>query len=412
MMFASQKNEGDEEAGAPKKGPNMNGLLIFHFGILALIAVGFYLLLTIPAPIRDEAPTATSSQPAAVASVPIATSTSATTSSSTTQKKDVKVGTTTSTAVKKANDTATKSTPSASTSSQQVARIENPYSTPPLAFPDINDTARSAIVNILCTTSGGSLRPISGTGVVIDPKGIILTNAHVAQYVLLSQSPQVNISCSIRTGNPATARYEPRVIYMPRVWVEEHAKDIKNSRPVGTGEHDYALIYAAAAVGSNSLPTSFPYLSPDTREAIGFIGDQALVASYPAEFVGGQATYNSLYPSTSITTVRQLLTFGSHSVDVISLGGVIQAQSGSSGGAAVNAWGRMIGLITTTSEGATTAERDLRAITLSYIDRDILTQTGSGLTATLAGDPSVQAVNFSKNDGLELVKLLIAAIVN
>lgn len=246
---------------------------------------------------------------------------------------------------------------------------------------------------------------------MIDPKGIILTNAHVAQYVLLSQSPQINISCTIRTGNPATARYVPRVLYMPRVWVEEHAKDIKSTRPLGTGEHDYALVYAAGAVGANTLPKSFPYLSPDTREAIGFIGDQALVASYPAEFLGGFATYNSLYPSTSITTIGQLLTFRAGTVDVISLGGIIQAQSGSSGGAAVNAWGKMIGLITTTTEGTTTAERDLRAITLSYIDRDIEAQTGNDLATTLAGDPAAQSIAFAQDEGLSLVKLLVAAIV-
>ena len=52
-----------------------------------------------------------------------------------------------------------------------------------VSFSKINEVTRDAIVNIFCTTkSGGSFKPITGSGVVIDKRGIILTNAHVAQY--------------------------------------------------------------------------------------------------------------------------------------------------------------------------------------------------------------------------------------
>jgi len=270
--------------------------------------------------------------------------------------------------------------------SSQIERIENPYSFAPLPFSQVNTDTRGALVNILCMPHGGTLRPISGSGIIIDPRGVILTNAHVAQYVLLSESPQIDLSCTIRVGAPASPRWIARVLYMPPVWVSAHAQDINATEALGTGEHDWALLRIARTTDGSPLPDSFPSLSLDTREGIGFEGDSILAASYPAEFVGGLTAQNNLYPVSSVTTIKQLLTFQSSTVDVISLGGVPEAQGGSSGGPVANAWGRLIGIITTTSEGATTDARDLRAITASYIDRDVQAQTGSSLATFLNGD--------------------------
>ena len=296
----------------------------------------------------------------------------------------------------------------------QVTRIENPYPFPPESFNTVNDAARAALVNILCAPrSGGALSPISGSGIIIDPRGVILTNAHVAQYVLLSESPEINISCVIRSGAPAVAHWSAEVLYIPPVWVEAHAGEIRDPRPVGTGEHDYALLLISGELGSPPPPPStpgFPYLPFDTREAIGFQGDQVVVASYPAEFLGGLAAQFNLYPASSITPIGQLLTFATRSVDLISLGGIIEAQSGSSGGAVVNAWGRLVGIIATTSEGDTTAARDLRAITLSYINRDLMAQTQFDLPAILGGDVVAEAQDFNTRVAPNLIGLFIEQI--
>ncbi|MBI5644705.1 trypsin-like peptidase domain-containing protein [Candidatus Kaiserbacteria bacterium] len=300
-----------------------------------------------------------------------------------------------------------------SATSTEVRRVEKPYTTPPLPFTTINDHARAALVNILCVPrTGGSLHPISASGVIIDPRGVVLTNAHVAQYVLLSEAAQVDLRCELRVGSPAKARYAPRVMYLPKAWVEAHAKDILASHPLGTGEHDYALIHIASSLDGTPLPSSFPYLQPDARETIGFVGDDVLVASYPAEFLGGYATYDNLYSATSVTSIKQLLTITGPTVDLISVGGVIGAQSGSSGGGVVNAWDRLIGIITTTSLGATTAERDLRAITLSYISADLLAQSGFDLDLTLRGDPSAQTFDFTKDQAPYLIGVLLKQIIH
>jgi hypothetical protein len=299
---------------------------------------------------------------------------------------------------------------SSASSSSEITRVENPYATPPESFTTINTDTRGALVNIFCAPKGGTMRPISGTGTIIDPRGVILTNAHVAQYVLLSESPRVDLSCYVRTGSPASAKWTPQVLYIPAVWIQQHAADIRAEHPLGTGEHDYALLYISAAVDGSPLPTSFPSLPVDSREAIGFLGDKVLAASYPAEFVGASANFD-LYPASSVTTIAQLLTFNVKSVDVISVGSVIEAQSGSSGGAIVNAWGHLIGVITTTSTGATTADRDLRGITLSYINRDIAAQTSSTLLNYLNDDLAAKTAAFTANQAPALYKLLIEQIV-
>jgi hypothetical protein len=322
-----------------------------------------------------------------------------------------KVATTTSVAVKKASVQATK-TPSASSSPNEIHRIENPYNTAPLSFDSINAAARSALVNIYCASNAqGTMKPITGSGVIIDPRGIILTNAHVAQYVLLAQSGRSDLVCQVRTGAPASSKWTPTVLYIPPIWIEQHAKDIANSRAIGTGEHDYALLYISAGIGGMDLPSSYSALGYDSREAIGFINDRVLTASYPVEFVGGSIITSSLYPVTSISSIQQLMTFRTGQADVMSLGGIIQAQKGSSGGVVVNEWGKAIGLVTRTSDGYTTGERDLHAITTAYVDRDLKSLTGKDLQETLSPSPSTSAAAFAETHATRLTQLLIDVIL-
>ena len=294
------------------------------------------------------------------------------------------------------------------------ARVHDPYPFPPLSFQAVNDRARAALVNVICTSGNESLRPISGSGVIIDPRGVILTNAHVAQYVMLAQSTEINLSCVIRSGAPARPMWSAEVLYIPTVWVEEHAVDITNSNPTATGEHDYALLHITGPYDArmpDASKGSYPSIPFDVREAISFPGDLMIITAYPAEFVGSAATQFDLHPVSSISPVSELLTFHAKTVDLVSFKGAAEAQSGSSGGPIVNVWGYVTGIITTTSDGLTTAERELRAITTSYIDRDLASQTGKGLAATLSGDLQATADNFKAKHSPALIKLLIDQIL-
>ena len=295
---------------------------------------------------------------------------------------------------------------SATSSTNEVHRTENPYLFPPLSSDSINQNARAALVNVFCQTAGGTISSISGSGVMIDPRGVILTNAHVAQYVLISTEPTAGLNCYIRTGSPAQIHWKVGILYIPAAWVQLHAQDIVKSKPKGTGENDYALLVITGSMDGSALPTTFPYLSPDSREAIGFTSDPVLVAAYPAEFAGA-STQTALYPSTVFTRIGDLLTFDESTVDIMSLGSVAVAQGGSSGGAVVNEWGRLVGIVTTTSEGETTADRELRAITLAYINRDVLQKTGSTLLNYIGADPLAKAQSFTLNEAPLLAKQVL-----
>ena len=54
----------------------------------------------------------------------------------------------------------------------------------------LNEKSRSALVNILCEATA-PLRSTSGSGVIIDSRGVILTNAHIAQLFLFEYSALV-----------------------------------------------------------------------------------------------------------------------------------------------------------------------------------------------------------------------------
>ncbi|MBI4214752.1 hypothetical protein HY546_02045, partial [archaeon] len=86
---------------------------------------------------------------------------------------------------------------------------------------DLNETIRKTIVNVYCTTkTSGAFNPASGSGVLIDPRGIILTNAHVAQYYLLKDYRRKDfITCFIRTGSPARITYRAEPLYISQRWI-------------------------------------------------------------------------------------------------------------------------------------------------------------------------------------------------
>jgi hypothetical protein len=127
------------------------------------------------------------------------------------------------------------------------------------------------------------------------------------------------------------------------------------------------------------------------------INTNVFLAAYPAGFLGGTTIQTNLYASSALSTVQALYTFNDPSqVDLVSLGGTVVAQSGSSGGAVINAaTGSLIGLITTETQGTTTASRDLNAITLAHVNRSLTALGQGGITGILTGDVSQKANNFN-----------------
>lgn len=278
---------------------------------------------------------------------------------------------------------------------------------------DLNSKARASVVNIFCNIGGsGSLNPISGTGIIIHPSGIVLTNAHVGQFFLLRNYPtKNNIDCLLRTGNPAKPTYTAELLYFPLEWMKQNAEKIIQESPIGTGERDYSFLYITGTIDNSALPVSFPYLSPYIGDVFS-LNDEILLAGYPAGFIDGITVQMNLYISSAFGKITEIFTFkDGGGADLISVPGTIISQRGASGGASVRTSdGKLVGLITTATTATETSQRDLRAITLAHIDRSLTEDTGRNLNSLLTNDPQAMARIFNLTVAPTLTKMLLKVL--
>lgn len=285
-----------------------------------------------------------------------------------------------------------------------------PTTTPTSASTDLNTRVRGALVNILCTGSGGPLRPASGSGVVIDPRGVILTNAHVGQFFLLQDYPSPGtIECLIRAGSPARVLYRAKLLYLPAAWISANAHKITQATPTGTGEYDFALLLITERTDpTEKLPANFEYV-PANISAPPSLGEAVLLAGYPAGFLDGATIQTNLFISSAFTSVRELFNFDAGGpVELVSVAGTILSQSGASGGAVVEGKsGSLAGIIVTATLSGTTAERDLRAITLTHVDRIVRQEIAGGLGGLLSGSLPERAATFAITTAPSLRQALI-----
>ena len=192
--------------------------------------------------------------------------------------------------------------------------------------------------------------------------------------------------CFIRTGSPAQSSYKAKIAHISAQWLQENATNITEVNPKGTGENDYGFLFITSMVSeTKTLPKSFPFV-PVGVTSTPQKNEQVLVAGYPAGFLGGFVVFNELHSVSSIVTVREIFTFTAETVDLFSIGSSILAQKGSSGGAIVNKYGNIVGIVVTTTEEAQTSERDLRAITASHISQSLYAEISLDLSSFVKAD--------------------------
>ncbi|KND51501.1 MAG: hypothetical protein AB202_02930 [Parcubacteria bacterium C7867-007] len=273
-----------------------------------------------------------------------------------------------------------------------------------LALPKV----RSATVNIVClpVKSGTNVRGVSGTGVIIDPRGVILTVAHVAQHHLIAAARPDLVSCVVRTGSPAIPAYIAKPIFVSEDWLETHGKQLSSSNPRGTGEDDFALLAITDTATKTPLPSLFPSVS--LAQNTPALKDGVVIGSYGAEFLSSATIRSGIFPTVVFGSVKDRFTFGTQTLDVISLGGGAAAQEGSSGGAAVNQDAQLIGLITSRSSADNLNDRDLRAITNTYLQRAFREETGESISSFLSSDIKTLVSQYAPEAakrGDQLIKL-------
>lgn len=273
----------------------------------------------------------------------------------------------------------------------------------------LTDRVRGALVNVYCTLdTGDTRRATTGSGVVIDPRGVILTNAHVAQFLLLGEDANHSTNCTVRTGNPAVARYEAELLYISPAWIVNNAELVDDAAASGTGERDYALLYVTVAL-EGDVPAAFPSLTIDTDPLSRELAQTEIYAGgYPAEVFMREGPEASLVPRVGNTKVTNFYTFGGGQADLIAIGDSVVGEQGSSGGPVVNSEGSVIGLIVTRGDEAEDGERSLRALTLAYINRTIQEETGLDLQGTMQGDLARRSNVFKE----ALTPFLSAALSN
>lgn len=255
-------------------------------------------------------------------------------------------------------------------------------------------TALEALVNIYCNyTTDTYSKTTTGTGFFIDTDGIVLTNAHVAQFLLL-EGLVGEAECIIRTGDPAVPSYKAELLYIPPAWIREHARLINDQAPKGTGERDYALLYVSSALDNKPMPASFAALPFDTElQSTALVDTEVFATGYPAERSG---VTSELKPKQATTTIKELMTFGSQFIDLFTIAGSSIGEHGSSGGPVVDRDGKAIGIISTKGDDVQFGEGSLRAITLSYIDRTITEETSVSLRQNLTGNLPYRAQLFKE----------------
>ncbi len=267
------------------------------------------------------------------------------------------------------------------------------------------DPIKDATVNLYCRLKAGKKTfSSSGTGVFISDRGVILTNAHVAQYFLLPEKKgRVTGRCTVRMGSPAKEQYTASVLYFPPTWAKENESELRKSAPKGTGKNDFALLYVTDAK-KGTLPERFPVLPIDTtgntapHEAV-------TVTGYPTEGLDFDEIRKELALLTASSTVINTYGFQRNRPDVLTLAPSAAGSSGVSGGPVVDTHdGNVLGIVT--SKSAAKDDRTLRAITLSYIDRVVQSETGLPLQALFAGDLQMRADHAEKNLSPDVIKII------
>lgn len=240
-----------------------------------------------------------------------------------------------------------------------------------------------ALVNIFCSQKiivNGKItnqrRTITGSGVLIHRDGTVLTNAHVAQFPLLSES-NPDVVCLARFGNPASGSIGMKVSFISPQWIKEYGKYINTEGAAQTGSSDFALL----KLNLDSLnQTQKNLLSPITvQKTLPDQGASIFSLSYPANILGIKGVNSALSQQKESLQVNRLYSLGVTPIDIIETTASTAGQRGSSGGAILDIHGHLIGTITTIVNSSTPSKTLIRAMTMEHVDFELTRLSNIGL---------------------------------
>ena len=235
--------------------------------------------------------------------------------------------------------------------------------TPLLSDQEFYGRFAAAAVQIYCRTSK---EIFAASGVMVNARGLVLTNAHVAE--IAESAGEKN--CQARHGNPAESFAGIEVVFT----ADTSAKITDTEVP----ERDFAFLRLV----ESREPFAFAAIDfAPARE-----GESFLTLGYPSEFLQGvnaEANANLVF---SVLTVAGFsdLDDDRATVEAYVFRGGLALQQGSSGTAIFRRSGGVAGLVFATTKGVTTADRDGVALTVPYMERIMRLETGEGLAEFIA----------------------------
>ncbi len=268
-----------------------------------------------------------------------------------------------------------------------------------------------SLVNIVCVSNTKGIPSISGTGVIIDSRGVILTAAHVAQLFLLQDYLGTDkVQCLIRTGSPARRAYLAEPIFVSPSWVHANPSTLTTASPTGNGQNDVALLGITGTATSTPLPSSFPAIPLGPSQPLA--QESVAIGSYGAQYLSGNDLNYSLYPILVFGSIANRYTYSSGSADLFSIQGSAASQEGSSGGGVANPSGQLIGTITTSSIGGSVQERTLNAVSAGHIRDTYQADMGANLDNALSSHSVTDLIQGFNSQSVQLGQLLYTDVKN
>lgn len=203
----------------------------------------------------------------------------------------------------------------------------------------VRDLAR-AVVQIQALDSGGD--PVwSGSGTFISKDGLILTNAHVIDDRSLEYD-SLAVATTVETDLP------PELNYVAQIAAVDYALDL-------------AVVRVVSDLDGGDITEDFPFVPRGDSEAVE-IGDNIRILGYPG--IGGDTITFTNGVVSGFTSERSIGGRAWIKTDATITGG-------NSGGLAVDAAGRLIGVPTIVGSGANEETVDCRYITDTNRDGDV-----------------------------------------
>lgn len=259
---------------------------------------------------------------------------------------------------------------------QPVINTAKEIISPTLVYNEKNPTftVRDVVVNILCLEKTRTYtRLSSGSGVIISPSGVVLTNAHVTYpFLKTAQFGASTYSCSIRRENIPNFGYNAELVYYPSDWLSVNREIIKEAAPVGTGENDYALLQITTPLGPTPKTSTFPYASIEINLADLKTHLPITVAGYPSSNSGVFEVDAKPGLKIAESSIVDFFTFNTRSFDVLQTGVNEVAHRGASGGGIFEG-NLLFGIVVTTNSN--TQGSYINALTIPYIKQDFKKDT-------------------------------------